>query len=537
MRILFLGNNDSPLISFLKRCGESVVSTADPISVAAILAGKHDFLISYGFRHILKEDVLSFFPNRAINLHISLLPWNRGADPNLWSFLENTPKGVTIHCLDKGVDTGNILIQREVDIPKNSTLRSSYDLLQNEIQNLFCANWEGLKAGTIPGRRQSGASSVHRLKDKLAHQSALRLGFDTPVQEIEAYGRTIGLEKSRVRGMSPESPFTPSLLLRADAGPNIGFGHLTRCLTLGRAWIRRGGLATLLTAGPTESLRLRATRYGIPIHGIPLPHPHLTDVSTLKNEPDIGSGSWIVIDGYNFDAAYISAARASGARVLVIEDGVRLSRYDADLILDQNLGAESRNYGINALLGTPYVLLRPEFSERARPKRFFSSACQTLLISLGGGDCSRAVNDVLDAIKDISSGLEIVVALGPDSTMPDTQGTVRFERDPDMPALMEWADIAILAGGITSWEASYMGLPAIYTPTAENQRPIARALAAAGAGLYAEGAPSLVAAVASLLGDANRRATLSASAQALVDGQGAQRVIGKMLSLSEISCL
>jgi spore coat polysaccharide biosynthesis predicted glycosyltransferase SpsG len=98
---------------------------------------------------------------------------------------------------------------------------------------------------------------------------------------------------------------------------------------------------------------------------------------------------------------------------------------------------------------------------------------------------------------------------------------------------MEWADLAILAGGTTSWEAAFMSLPAVYTPGADNQRPIARALAAAGAGLCAEDAPALAAAVAALRTDASGRARISAAAGALVDGRGTSRVIDKMKSLSE----
>ena len=44
---------------------------------------------------------------------MSYLPWNRGADPNFWSILEDTPKGVTIHIMDESIDTGDILYQKD----------------------------------------------------------------------------------------------------------------------------------------------------------------------------------------------------------------------------------------------------------------------------------------------------------------------------------------------------------------------------------------------------------------------------------------
>ena len=88
--------------------------------------------------------------NNIINLHISLLPWNRGAYPNVWSFLEDTPKGVTIYIIDEGVDTGSILAQEEIYIDENiETLRSSYEKLHREIQALFREKWVEIKNRSV----------------------------------------------------------------------------------------------------------------------------------------------------------------------------------------------------------------------------------------------------------------------------------------------------------------------------------------------------------------------------------------------------
>jgi methionyl-tRNA formyltransferase len=109
MNVLFLGPTDSSVLDYLKSTEASVVQTTDPIDAAFFDRRPVDFLASHGYRHIIKPSVLDRLPRRAVNLHISYLPWNRGADPNLWSFIENTPKGVSIHYLDAGVDTGDII--------------------------------------------------------------------------------------------------------------------------------------------------------------------------------------------------------------------------------------------------------------------------------------------------------------------------------------------------------------------------------------------------------------------------------------------
>src|SRR5687768_13309593 len=74
-----------------------------------------DFVVSFGYRYIIPARYIDHYRGRMVNIHISLLPWNRGSDPNFWSWFDRTPKGVSIHAIDPGIDTGDVLAQREVD--------------------------------------------------------------------------------------------------------------------------------------------------------------------------------------------------------------------------------------------------------------------------------------------------------------------------------------------------------------------------------------------------------------------------------------
>ena len=65
---------------------------------------------------LLKKRVLNNIIIPIVNLHISYLPWNRGAHPNFWSFFDATPTGVSIHLIDKGIDTGPIIVQKKVKL-------------------------------------------------------------------------------------------------------------------------------------------------------------------------------------------------------------------------------------------------------------------------------------------------------------------------------------------------------------------------------------------------------------------------------------
>ena len=191
MKILFLGYPDSPLIPFMREKGDAVfeVSPDEKIETASVLDGRFDFLVSYGYLHILKGDLLSLFPQRAINLHIAYLPWNRGKDPNFWSFIEGTPKGVTIHALDTGIDTGDILFQREIFFDSTETLKTSYEKLRKGMEKLFFKNWEEIRKGNCPRKKQAQTGSFHLARDKEPLLHLLTQSWDTPVATLVDFGR------------------------------------------------------------------------------------------------------------------------------------------------------------------------------------------------------------------------------------------------------------------------------------------------------------------------------------------------------------
>jgi methionyl-tRNA formyltransferase len=187
-KVLFLGPENSPLLTWLREQHEDVLQTAEKITPEDIRAWNVGFLVSYGYRHIIRQPVLALLPERAINLHISYLPWNRGADPNLWSFLESTPKGVSIHHLDQGIDTGDIILQKQVAFSAaEPTLATTYARLQAEIQQLFRDHWPKLKAGYLPRKRQAGVGTYHRMQDKEAVAHLLAEGWNTPVSVLDGY--------------------------------------------------------------------------------------------------------------------------------------------------------------------------------------------------------------------------------------------------------------------------------------------------------------------------------------------------------------
>jgi methionyl-tRNA formyltransferase len=171
--------------SFLVKDKNNVTIIDKKIFKKTIINKKYDFLISYGYRYLIDSELINFFNGNAINLHISYLPWNKGSDPNLWSFLEDTPKGVTIHKLDDELDTGDIICQKKIFFNDNHTLKSSYEILQNEMVKIFINNWEGIKFNKILTKKQVGRGSFHKQIDKNIYQNFLLEGWETKIKNIK----------------------------------------------------------------------------------------------------------------------------------------------------------------------------------------------------------------------------------------------------------------------------------------------------------------------------------------------------------------
>lgn len=193
MNILLLGPQRKEITAFLESFGDAAKTTEKKITPQSELVGWANFIISYGYNHIIRKSTLDLFPRRAINLHIAYLPWCRGSYPNLWSFLYDTPKGVTIHEIDAGVDTGDILVQEKVDSQSDDTLRTSHDRLIAALEELFFKSWSDIRSGLIKPVLQPAEFPEFRERDRHQFEHLLTNGWDTPVARLIG----MGLEKQK----------------------------------------------------------------------------------------------------------------------------------------------------------------------------------------------------------------------------------------------------------------------------------------------------------------------------------------------------
>ena len=199
VRILFLGNNwvGWQTIRWLKDQGEEIAGLVlhprhrqkfgdemlgsagvDPKFVfdgarlreakvlESIRALKPDIGVSVFFGYILRPDFLAVPPAGCINLHPSFLPYNRGTYPNVWSILEGTPAGATLHYVDPGVDTGDIITQRRVEVEPTDTAETLYRRLEHACVQLFTEAWPLVREGRAPRFSQTGEQGTsHRAQD------------------------------------------------------------------------------------------------------------------------------------------------------------------------------------------------------------------------------------------------------------------------------------------------------------------------------------------------------------------------------------
>ena len=257
------------------------------------------------------------------------------------------------------------------------------------------------------------------------------------------------------------------------------------------------------------------------------------------------NADWAVLDGYRFGSRYQKSLRRPALKLLVLDDAQHTGRFHADVVLNQNAGAEPSAYtgrrgAAKLLLGARYFLLRQEFLGYRRRKRPMPAQASKILMSFGGSPpkalALRVLRRVLSLKKD---RISIIVVAGPDIRLVSALRTASREHPEvkilgvvnEMAQLMAWADVAISGAGVTSMEQAFMGLPSLLIRLAVNQDLNARGLHARGcAQELLSSTNNLPGALVDLLNDRPMRSRMSRRGRMLVDGLGPKRVVRAMLA-------
>jgi UDP-2,4-diacetamido-2,4,6-trideoxy-beta-L-altropyranose hydrolase len=343
-----------------------------------------------------------------------------------------------------------------------------------------------------------------------------------------------------------------SLLIRADAGTQIGTGHLMRCLALAQAWRAGGGRAVFLVGQGASLLAGRPGAEEFSARPLDAPAGSREDAGRTAEAAAAERSHAVVVDGYAFGADYQRRLKDAGLRLLFVDDHGHAGEYCADLVLNQNIDAAPGPYAKRAahtrlLLGTRYALLRREFRTHGAWRRAIAPRVRRILVTLGGGDPDNVTLTVIRALRLLDDpALEAVVVAGGanphlralEEAARGARFPIRLVRDvPEMPALMTWADLAVSAGGTTCWEMACLGLPHLVLVLADHQKAIAAGLDRAGSVVSLGEARScsaeeIAGRLRSLGEDARARDAMSRRGRELVDGQGALRVARELDNLA-----
>ena len=356
-----------------------------------------------------------------------------------------------------------------------------------------------------------------------------------------------------------------NLVVRADASPKIGAGHIMRCFALSQAWSVKGDKIKFVSYCESKNLVRLIFDEGFEFIGIESPHPHPSDLLTIidlleqtgiKNNRN---SNWLILDGYHFTEDYQKAVQNRGYKLLVIDDNNHLSHYHADILLNQNIHADRLPYSYDSdtifLAGSMYAILRQSFLCWKNWKREIPQLARKILVTLGGSDPDNVTSKVIEALGQIDvNALEVNVMVGPANphileiekkirkvqhSMCHKSSIIRIIKNAEVPELMVWADLAITAGGSTCWELAFMGVPILVIEIAGNQREIGPNLEKYGAafnlGSFLTIEPQFIGKlVGELLFDQFKRKKMSEVGKKLIDGNGVDRIISVLLGVEKV---
>lgn len=349
------------------------------------------------------------------------------------------------------------------------------------------------------------------------------------------------------------------ITFRVDASIAMGTGHVMRCRTLATVLKKHGANIQFITRAHTGHLGDMLARDGFAVSLLPQP----ADIEHNGNDYAAWLGvsqqedadqtiaalenqqcDWLIVDHYGLDCIWEAQLQSHTHKLMVIDD-LANRPHGCDMLLDQNyVVAGQERYQIwvpphcQLMLGLRYALLRPEYAQCRETAAHRTGEIKRVLVFMGGADNANATGKVIAALSaDQFKRLEVDVVVGPNFIhKADVTGQANARPNthihghrPHLADLMAGADLAVGAGGATTWERLCMGLPSLVLTIAENQVPACEALASSGLIRYLGDAHKLdVAAIESALLDALAVAgqlhALASSYTTLVDGRGADRV-------------
>lgn len=327
--------------------------------------------------------------------------------------------------------------------------------------------------------------------------------------------------------------------IRADGGPNIGIGHIERCLTLSQQ-LRKDGAEIFFITKRNKSVSEKIRAEGFDILEF---SPDLNLVEDLRytlHKLNIKRAKIAITDSYAIEEYYLNQLAAL-TELITIDDFASFS-FPSDIVINQNIYADKLKYRsltskTKFLLGPKFALLRPEYSNLERRK--IESKIKKILITLGGADFHNLTPRILEVLGAIDQDFSITIMIGTFFTsqrqimkamqkfQSKTIRLIRFKNE--FHKILFEHDLAITGGGTTTYALAATGTPALSFRLANNQKQNIQSLANYGT-LIDLGwgnkldKTRLKKLVINLMENFHLRQKMAQLGQMLVDGQGVKRI-------------
>ena len=214
------------------------------------------------------------------------------------------------------------------------------------------------------------------------------------------------------------SRLKPKILFRVDAQPEIGYGHLFRCLAMARMLDEDYNVSFAMgKADESVRLMLSEANYSLILldsFDYTFPDKRENEEVAFDLSEHIHDFDLVVLDGYWFGSNYQSKLRAFDAKVVLIEDNGS-GNYKADVLMNPAEGLSQDNYTMDnkkaqKLLGSKYALLREPFLRAARETKAQDRKDFHVFICFGGSDILNMTLEITKwFIDNTSVNLRIVV--------------------------------------------------------------------------------------------------------------------------------
>jgi UDP-2,4-diacetamido-2,4,6-trideoxy-beta-L-altropyranose hydrolase len=331
----------------------------------------------------------------------------------------------------------------------------------------------------------------------------------------------------------------PLAVIRADASPTIGGGHVVRCSALAEVLAARGWRCAIAGRAGTAHV---ASTVEAKMEVFDLDGPAAAEAGALRTRWPDGCDV-LVVDHYKRDARFESSCRGWAKTVVAVDDLANRA-HDCDLLVDSTYGRRASDYhGLipsksTILVDTGYTLLRSQFAKlRHRRRHAGAGATPRIFVSFGATDPGNFTALVVKALAGTGRKFAVDVVIGGmapylaevRSLCSQASFDVTLHVDHSAVAsVMGTATIAIGAAGSSAWERCCLGVPSILLAVASNQNRIAEAIVGRGAAIAIPNDSSTSAKISSavegLLGDTAYQERMKTEAANLCDGLGARRV-------------